>query len=128
MPRGYLFDTDIIIEYLRGQSKAIAYLEAKDGDLYLSAITIAELFAGVKGGHEEQALEQFIRAFRVVEIDKMIAKQAGSYKRDYLGSHGTGLADALIAASAESVEAVLISLNARHYPMFDNVEVPYSRL
>jgi len=128
MPERYLLDTDIIIEYLRGQRKAVAYLEALEGALYLSAITVAELFSGVKGEEEEQALEQFMLAFQVVDIDDRVAKKGGLYRREYLRSHSTGLADALIAASAESIGALLVTFNARHYPMFDHVEVPYRRV
>ncbi|MCK4725713.1 MAG: PIN domain-containing protein, partial [Anaerolineales bacterium] len=55
-----LIDTDVIIEYLRGSDKAIKYLEELEGSLYISVISVAELFSGVKGDAEEQTLEQFL--------------------------------------------------------------------
>jgi predicted nucleic acid-binding protein len=42
-------------------------------------------------------------------------------------SHGTGLADALIAASAEAAGATLVTLNRRHFPMLAEVLVPYAK-
>ncbi|MFN5219653.1 MAG: hypothetical protein ACK5FE_01870 [Cyanobacteriota bacterium] len=42
-------------------------------------------------------------------------------------SHGTGLADALIAASAEAAGATLVTLNRRHFPMLADVLVPYAK-
>ena len=41
-------------------------------------------------------------------------------------SHGTSLADAIIASSAESCRAVLVPLNRRHFPMVRGIKVPYS--
>jgi predicted nucleic acid-binding protein len=61
MAKRYLLDTDVIIEHLRGRDRAVKYMEALDGTLHLSAITIAELYAGVHAG-EEEALERFLAA------------------------------------------------------------------
>lgn len=44
-----LIDTDILVDYLRGFPEAVRYLEELDVDLKLSAINVAELFAGIRG-------------------------------------------------------------------------------
>jgi predicted nucleic acid-binding protein len=49
------------------------------------------------------------------------------YRRDHWPAHGAGLADAIIAVSTKSVGAALVTFNARHYPMVDNIVVPYRR-
>jgi predicted nucleic acid-binding protein len=49
------------------------------------------------------------------------------FRRDYGKSHGVGLADALIAASAEMRGAVLVTLNRKHFPMLPTVIVPYQK-
>ncbi len=121
-----LLDTDVLVDYLRGEQEAMAYLEGLGGDLLTSAITVAELFAGVREGEERRVLTQFIRAFEIVPIDSDIAKQGGLYRRGFGPSHGVGLADALIAASAEAREAKVVTLNERHFPMLD-VLVPYQK-
>lgn len=128
MPERYLIDTDVLIEYLRGSDEAIQYLEGLDGELYLSAISVAELYSGVKGKQEEQALEQFLLAFGIIEINEKLAKQGGIYRRLYGPSHGTGLADALIAACADEVNSILVTFNRRHYPMIEQVQIPYGRV
>lgn len=122
-----LIDTDVIVEYLRGGPEAVRFLEGLEGEWQVSAITVAELFSGVKGAEEDQALEQFLLAFEVLPVDGDLAKRGGLYRRDYRSSHGTGLADALIAASAELGGAELVTFNQRHYPMVGNVRVPYGR-
>ena len=127
MTRRFLLDTDILIEYLRGNEQAATFLENLEGDLLLSAITIAELFSGVHGDVEQRSLEQFLLAFEVLPVDEDIAKKGGFYRRDYRQSHGTGLADAMIAATAEQTGAALVTFNRRHFPMVTELEVPYLR-
>ena len=122
-----IIDTDVLIDYLRGQSEAVAYLEGLNSELLISAITLAELYAGVREGSERTQLETFSRAFGVLPLDRNIALNGGIYRRDYKNSHGTGLPDALIAATAESVQARLVTLNRRHFPMLTDVIVPYSK-
>src|SRR5438477_6746242 len=97
-----LIDTDILIDYLRGYKKAIQFLESSREPLLLSVINIAELYAGIRDNREQMALEQFLQVFDVIDLDNEIAKLAGRFRRDYSKSHGTGLADALIAATAIS--------------------------
>ncbi|MCL5886782.1 MAG: PIN domain-containing protein, partial [Actinobacteria bacterium] len=55
-----LLDTDVIIEYLRGRDEAVRYIESLEGELYVSAITVAELYSGVRGSDEEAVLERFL--------------------------------------------------------------------
>jgi predicted nucleic acid-binding protein len=120
-------DTDVIVDYLRGQAAAVAYLDGSADELILSTITVAELYAGVREGAERTALESFLTAFDIVSVDATIAAKGGLFRRDFGKSHGVGLADALIAATAELRSAKLVSLNAKHFPMLSNVEVPYQK-
>jgi hypothetical protein len=69
----------------------------------------------------------FVAAFEVLALDRQPAQRAGLWRRQYGPSHGTGLADALIAASAEAAGATLVTLNRRHFPMLEEVLVPYAK-
>lgn len=122
-----LIDTDVLIEYLRSREKAIEYLEGLEADLSISVISVAELFAGVKGEDEERALQQFLLAFTIRTVTEGVAQVGGLYRRDYRPSHGTGLADALIAAIAEELGLSLVTFNRRYFPMVSEVVVPYDR-
>jgi predicted nucleic acid-binding protein len=124
VPKRYLIDTDVLIEYLRGNQEAVRFLEELGGVLYVSAITVAELSAGAHPGAEEQALEQFLRAFDVVPVEAELARAGGVLRRDYGPSHGVGLADALIAASADALQATLVTFNRRHFPMLASTLAP----
>lgn len=122
-----LVDTDVLVEYLRGREKAIEYLEGLAADLNVSVISVAELFAGVRGDEEERRLQQFLLALTVLPVTEKVARMGGLYRRDYRPSHGTGLADALIAATAEERGLSLVTFNRCHFPMVSEVVVPYDR-
>ena len=126
MAERLLLDTDVLVEYLRGREEAVEYLEGLTSDLYVSVISVAELFAGVRGDDEEWSLRQFLLAFDALPVSEKVARTGGLHRRDYGPSHGTGLADVLIAATAEENGAKLVSFNRRHFPMVE-VTVPYER-
>lgn len=48
MSKTYLFDTNILIDYLRNNPFAASYIENVDGDISISSLTIAELYASIK--------------------------------------------------------------------------------
>ena len=123
----WVVDSDVLIDYLRDQPQAVAFLEGSEQPLAMSVITAAELYAGVRDGEERQQLDTFIGAFTVLTLDRQPAQRAGLWRRQYGPSHGTGLADALIAASVAAAGATLVTLNRRHFPMLADVLVPYAK-
>ncbi len=125
----WLIDTDVLIDYFRGLTKAAVFLEKviQRDDCCLSVISVAELYAGIREGKERKLLESFLQSFNIIPIDLSIAQSGGLYRRDYGKSHGVGLADAIIAATSQIQHAKLVTLKAKHFPMLDNVHVPYSK-
>jgi predicted nucleic acid-binding protein len=122
-----LLDTDVLIDYLRGQTDAVEFVGKTRRALRVSAATMAELYVGVREGREREVLDRFFDFMEIVAITPEIAKQAGLWRRDYGKSHGTGLVDALIAASAEVSGSTLVTLNQKHFPMLEMVLVPYRK-
>ena len=127
MAAGLLLDTDVLIDYLREEPKAVAYLEEITERACVSAITVGELYAGVREGEERAALDAFVRGFEVLPLDREIAQRGGLIRRDYGRSHGVGLADALLAGSALVHNLDLVTLNRKHFPMLSHVIVPYQK-
>ena len=122
-----LLDTDVLVDFFRGHSKAVAFVNAHSPRIILSSIVVAELYAGVKGDAEQVALENFISLFRVVPVSAEIARAGGLYKRDYGKSRGVGLADAILAATAEAENAELKTLHTKHYPMLKGLKPAYKK-
>ncbi|MEB3307875.1 MAG: type II toxin-antitoxin system VapC family toxin [Cyanobacteriota bacterium] len=120
-------DTDVLIDYLRDQADAVAFLEGCAQPLSLSVVSVAELYVGVRDGEERRRLDAFTEAFDALPLAQEAAVQAGLWRRQYGRSHGTGLADALIAASVAAAGGTLATLNRRHFPMLTDVLVPYAK-
>jgi len=127
MARPILLDTDVLVDFFRGYSKAVSFVNANSGRIILSSLVVAALYAGVKGDSEQTVLENFISLFRVIAIDAEIARRGGLYKRDYGKSHGVSLADALLAAAGEAEKAQLKTLNTKHYPMIKGLAPAYRK-
>lgn len=130
MPEYIVLDTDIVIDYLRGDQQAVDYLEAlakrSDVRLAVSVVTVAELYVGVRDA-ERARLARFLEALDVIALTGDHARAGGLFRRRYGPSHGTDLPDALIAATAEAERAVLVTFNVRHFPMLAEVRAPYER-
>ncbi len=127
MAGSIVLDTDVLVDFLRGRSKAVAFVNAHSARIILSSIVVAELYAGVKGDAEQAALDDFVSLFRVASVNAEIAKAGGLYKRNYGKSHGVGLADAILAATAEIENAELKTLNIKHYPMLEGLRPAYTK-
>ncbi len=122
-----LFDTDVMVDFLRGNPKAVALVNSHAGAVSLSSIVVAELYAGVKGDRELSILDELVAVCHISPVTPEIARAGGLFKRDYGKSHGVGLADAIIAATAEAENSDLMTLNVKHYPMLDDLEPPYRK-
>lgn len=120
-------DTDVLIDFLRGHAKAIDLVRSCQDRLILSAVVVSELYAGVRDAKEETVLDEFVAIFRVLPVSAEIARTGGLLKRDFGRSHGVGLADALVAATALSENAELKTLNTRHYPMIKGLCAAYTK-
>ncbi len=119
-----------MIDFLRGYPEALAWFEANADRIVVASIAVAELYAGVRGdarSEEQVALAEFLTSVRVVPISAEVARLGGLYKRDFGKSHGVGLADAIIAASAMLEDADLATLNTKHYPMLEGIQPAYAK-
>lgn len=127
MPERVLLDTDVLVDFLRGNEKAVAFVMDHSDQIILSSIVVVELYAGVRGKEEQSRLDDLADLFPVVPVTAEIAKAGGLYMRNYSKSHGIGLADAILAATAQVEQAELKTLNVRHYPMFRSLAPPYTK-
>ena len=127
MARSLLLDTDVLVDFFRGYGKAVTFINENSSRIIMSSMVVAELYAGIKAESELMVLENFVSLFRVLPVTSEIAKAGGLYKRDYGKSHGVGLADGIIAATCEAENAVLKTLNVKHYPMIKGLTPTYKK-
>lgn len=115
----YLLDSDIIIWCLRGKRKTLDLVKKIEGEGVPAccALSIIEIMLGVKKG-EEKATSAFLDALDVYSVDKDVAKLAAKYIQDYKSKDQTlDFVDASIAAVCSINKLVLVTYNAKHFPM-----------
>jgi predicted nucleic acid-binding protein len=127
LTRPILLDTDILVDFLRGHDKAVTFVTAHSDRIVLSAVVLAELYSGVKGDAEKAVLDSFVALFPVAPVTAEIARAGGLYRRDYGKTHGVGLADAILVATAEAEGAELATLSVKHYPMVKGLRPAYRK-
>jgi predicted nucleic acid-binding protein len=111
-----LLDTDVLIDFLRGNEQAKRVLLDLE-ESYVSAISVAELYAGVRNVKEAGILYSLIQDLTVLDVTAAVAQAGGEIKSQFFSSHGVGLPDALIAATAQANRLNLLTLNVKHFPM-----------
>ena len=122
-----LLDSDVIIDYLRGLPAAGRYVDGLAATPACSEMTRVEVLRGVRSP-ERRGTERFLATIRWVVVDEGISGLAGELGRRFRRSHeALGVADLVVAATAQRLEVPLATLNVRHFPMFDGLEPAYRR-
>jgi predicted nucleic acid-binding protein len=119
-----LFDTDVLIEHLKGnQAATTLLLEASAiGQAACSVLTRLELLAGMRP-NERSKIRGLLDSMNNIEASVDIATRAGEWARTYRRSHeGISAIDYLVAATAEIHGADLLTQNVKHFPMFPDLE------
>jgi len=112
-----IIDTDVLIDASRRVSEAIDCLQKieHESTLAVSAVTQMELFIGCRNKTELRAVQRFLSRFHVIHVNESISEKAVHLLLDHRLSHGLLIADALIAATALSLDQPLATKNQRDY-------------
>ncbi len=116
-----LLDSDVIIAVLRRDQRVkdeLRALEEAGHQIHYTPIAKAEIYHGMRKG-EEEMVRAFFSDCLSIDITDEMGEIAGHYLNQYQGSHGTEIADALIAAAARIANAELFTFNHKHFPMKD---------
>ena len=120
-----IFDTSILIDVLRGDTAALGYVRRVTDVPICSEVTRVEVSRGLRS-RERTMAEELFRTLHWVSVDEPIARRAGELGRRWdRHKPGISLADLVIAATAEHVDAELATANVRHFPMFEDLRAPY---
>lgn len=123
----YLVDSDILIAHLRGLENARGWLRRAraSGPLAVSAVSVAEVTGGMRSAEKRQ-IWQLLGSLRIEPVTELTARRAGEFMRQYRRGHsGIGIADYLIAGTADVHGLELATLNVRHFPMFGDLQAPF---
>lgn len=119
----------MIIAYLRGKKEWVARLDALDGELVASYISLAELYEGIFRVEDQKRAEQGVLDFfaglsEVISVDRDIAKEFGRI-RAVLKKGGTVIEDLdiLLAATCLAHNLVLVTANIKHFRRIKGLQI-----
>ncbi|WP_117195819.1 type II toxin-antitoxin system VapC family toxin [Rhizobium terrae] len=133
--KSWLLDTNVISQlaptkdgHVRAEPPLLEWLRDRTDVLYLSAVTVVEISAGIEklraAGVKDraEALERWLDRIlayygnRVLPLDSAVGKVAGALaERARANGRHPGFSDVLIAATAEAHEHCLLTRNIRHF-------------
>ena len=116
-------DTNVLIEILKNNSKALTKISALGADLSVTAITAMELLYGARNKQELKKLQQFLVMFEVVHIDVATSKKAIDLVTLFAKSHALDIPDAIIAASCLQNDAALFTYNVKDFRFIPNIKL-----
>ena len=125
-----VLDTDILIDHLRGFTKAKIFLALYDEQSIsgiISTLTVMELLSGKSASEDIKRIkiEKLLSLFKTVDVTFSIAEKAGELRRKY----STNPIDSIIAATAISYNLKLATCNISHYQMVEGITIwkPYDK-
>lgn len=113
-----IFDTDVLIWYLRGHEKSRRFIEAVAHERRaLSSLTFMELLQGCRNQEEAREVKAFVseNISFVIHPDETISRRAINLLEHHAFSDGLRVVDAIIAASALETASSLATANVKHY-------------
>jgi predicted nucleic acid-binding protein len=85
-----------------------------------------ELIVGCRNKKELNALNRFLKRFKIVSLNESTATKAVELLSRYRLSHGLLIADSLIAATAFTMDVPLLSKNQKDYRFIEGLKLlPY---
>lgn len=124
--RKVLIDTSIIIDHLRkrDKQKSMLFNIADRFDLFVSSITVFELFAGATDERKKKDVENIISTTEVISFSTDIAKGAGElYISLRKENRILEIRDIFIAATAVTFNLPIVTLNKDHFERIKKVEL-----
>ena len=106
-----LLDTNILIDVLRGEAVALAWLEQQQRP-HISVISWIEVLVGCREG-ESGRVEAWLDTFPRLALDDAIALETVRLRQ----RHGLKIPDAIILATARCADLTLATRNSRDFPL-----------
>ncbi len=119
-----IIDTDVLVWYLRGDTKARTIVE-EHIPFSISVVTYMELIQGMKNREEFRKFQKQIQKWNtnIIQIDKEVSSRAMFYVQEYALSHSMMNADALVAATVVQTNEKLITANDKHYKYIPTIDL-----
>lgn len=117
-----LFDTSVLIDYLRFTPKTIELFN-KIREPIITSITVCELYQGARNKEILNKIKKTLREFKIIHLTDKVSELAVELIENYHLSHGLLIPDALIAATALKNHLILITSNVKDFTMIKGLKV-----
>jgi predicted nucleic acid-binding protein len=81
----FIIDTDVCIDFLRGQDFAITLIKNllinNNDNVYINILTYYEFLKGAYSKKEEKAINDFVEGFEILNLDKEITRIGAEFYR-----------------------------------------------
>jgi predicted nucleic acid-binding protein len=118
-----IFDTNIVIDYLRGEddAKEIIRKHSKANDISITSMTCYELVKGLRGPKEEELLDVLFSRVKIYVLDLKAARFAGNLQKS-LQSSGSQLSegDVLIMGMVLANGETLVTRDRKGFGRLDS--------
>jgi predicted nucleic acid-binding protein len=124
-----LLDTDVLIDVQRGHAPAVTWFAELPEAPSIPGIVKMELIQAARNPGELQSALRLVAHLPVVWPSNADCDRALDHLTQFRLSHGLGLLDALIAATAAGQGATLCTFNVKHYRAVPGLtwQTPYKR-
>ena len=125
-----VLDTDVLIDLIRKHPPAVAWASGLRGvGVIVPGFVELELIEGCRSRRDLNAIEAILRPFKTVWPSVAACDAAAGFLRQFRLSHGLGMNDALIAATAKMLGRPLNTFNVKHFGVIPGLLTvqPYTR-
>jgi predicted nucleic acid-binding protein len=124
----FVVDTDICSAHLRDNAAVTKRFIQYTGGLYISTVTLAELYAWVYRVPDSmkrfEALDRLLSDVHLILLDEQVAERYGRVRAE-LSGRGIGISttDLLIGASALHHDFTVVTHNVKHFEPIPGLRV-----
>jgi predicted nucleic acid-binding protein len=124
-----MLDTDVLIDIQRGHAGAVAWLSALTDVPLVPGYVVMEMVNAAQNSAQVQTAMRLVAPMPIVWPDEANCTIALDNFRKLHLSHGVGLLDSLIAATAVGRGATLCTFNKKHFSPIPGLTIlePYVR-
>lgn len=121
-----IVDTDVLIEFLRGNQPSVGQIAAlaEAGRLRTTTISLFELLSGADEGKKGDPVRSLVNILDAFTLDRTASILASSIRRSLeVAGQSIGMADCLIAGICIAHDLPLLTRNRRHFSRIPNLKL-----
>ncbi len=126
-----VLDTDVLIEILRGDSRAGEWLASVESLIIgIPVIVWMEILVGARDKQEQRGFIEQLAGYTILHLEFGDSERARDWFEQFHLSHGVGIMNCLIAAIPRRLAKPFYTFNLKHFQVIPGLEAkaPYERL